>query len=48
MPVTPHSALLIAALICVFCAVINRPPTSQVPLGWLGVFFLILDLMIGR
>lgn len=44
---SPHFILLILALACTFCAFINKP-TLPVNLGWLAIFLLILDQLIGH
>lgn len=42
---TVHSVLLILALACTFMAFI-RKPDMPVAIGWLGVFFLLLDMFL--
>lgn len=38
--------LIILAVICWFLATISFPKTSPVSLGWLGMFFFGLSLLI--
>lgn len=40
-----HFVLTLIALICFFCAAIGKP-SGPVSLGWLGLFFWALDLLI--
>ena len=40
--------LLVIAIICWFLAAIPAIPSSPVSLGWLGMFFFGLHLVIGR
>jgi hypothetical protein len=46
MPISVHFVLMLIAIICLFCAAIGRPATSPISLGWLGLFFWALDLLI--
>lgn len=46
MTLNAHSILTLIGVICLFCAAIGRPSTSPISLGWLGLFFLALDLLI--
>lgn len=46
MVLTVQLILMVLALICFFCAAINRPAASPVSLGWLGLFFWSLDILI--
>lgn len=41
-----HFVLMLIALICLFCAAINRLASSPVALGWLGLFFWALDILV--
>jgi hypothetical protein len=45
---TAGMILLIIALICWFLAAVPLPWASPVQLGWLGMFFYGLTLLIGR
>lgn len=40
--------LLIVAIVCWFLAAIPLPWASPVQLGWLGMFFFGLSLVIGK
>jgi hypothetical protein len=41
-----HFVLMLIALICLFCAAINRPASAPISLGWLGMFFWALDILV--
>lgn len=41
-----HFVLMLIALICLFCAAINRPNPTPLSIGWLGMFFWALDILI--
>jgi hypothetical protein len=45
---TAGMILLIIALICWFLAAIPLPWANPVQLGWLGMFFYGLTLLVGR
>lgn len=45
---TAGMILLIIALICWFLAAIPLPWSNPVQLGWLGLFFYGLTLLVGR
>lgn len=47
MQPTIHVILVVIMLICFFCAAINRPNPSPLSIGWLGLFFFALDLLVG-
>ena len=47
MTLSVHLVLMIAAVVCLFCAAIGIP-SSRVALGWLGVFFYVLTHLITR
>jgi hypothetical protein len=48
MVINAHFILMLIAVICFFCAAIGRPVTSPISIGWLGLFFWALDLLIGH
>ena len=39
--------LQIVALVCLLLAALNVPVSSRVAVGWLGMFFWLLSLMVG-
>jgi hypothetical protein len=45
---TAGMILLIIALVCWFLAAIPLPWTNPIQLGWLGMFFYGLTLLVGR
>lgn len=47
MVLSIHTVLMVIAVICLFCAAIGRPATSPISIGWLGLFFWALDILIG-
>lgn len=46
MVLNVHFVLMFLALVCLFLAAIGRPANSPVSLGWLGLFFWALDLLL--
>jgi hypothetical protein len=46
MQLSVHFVLMLIAVICLFCGAINRPAQSTISLGWLGMFFWALDLLL--
>ena len=46
MPLTVHIIFMLIAVVCFFCAAINRPSPSPLSIGWLGLFFWALDILI--
>ena len=46
MPLNAHFVLMLIAVICLLCAAVGRPATSPVSLGWLGLFFWALAIVI--
>lgn len=48
MLLNTHSILMLIAVICFFCAAIGRPATNPISLGWLGLFFWALAVLVGR
>ncbi len=46
MTVSAHFVLMLIAVICLFLSAIGRPATAPISLGWLGLFFWALDLLI--
>lgn len=46
MTLTAHFVLMLIALICLFCAAINRPNAAPLSIGWLGMFFWALDILV--
>ena len=45
MQLNVHFVLMLIAVVCFFCAAIGRP-ASPISLGWLGLFFWALTLLI--
>lgn len=46
MTLSAHFVLMLLACICLFLAAIGRPAACPIALGWLGLFFWALDLLI--
>lgn len=46
MKLDAHFVLMLIALICFFCAAINRPATGPISIGWLGVFLAALSFLV--
>jgi hypothetical protein len=43
-----HIVLLVIALVLLFLAAIGVPNSPRVELGWMGMFFWLLDLLVGK
>ena len=39
--------LQIVALVCLLLAAVNVPTTPRISIGWLGMFFWLLSVMVG-
>lgn len=46
--ISAYLILMIVALLCFLCAAIGRPATSPFQIGWLGAFFVVVAMLVGR
>jgi hypothetical protein len=46
--ISAYLILMIVALICFLLAAIGRPATAPISLGWLGLFFYVLAILVGH